>query len=166
MQEFSKPNSDTANELESTVLHKEALDIQDYIKEQLIPLLDKSYQNAKNHLKGPTRKYAYSIRKSLIDLIDGSDTVSLVRYPEQEFDMTFFEASYQMVYCLNRIYFFVVELKSNTNTSDSSVMNTIKRLIKDIKLMQDDIFKLAENSRNFEKPLSWWKWSVKSINLG
>lgn len=154
MHEFNESKLEIANEAESPMLHRESLDIQNYVKEQLIPLLDKSYQNAKNHLKGPTRKYAYSIRKSLIDLLDGNDTVSLIRYPEQEFDLTFFEASYQMVYCLNRIYFFVVELKSNTNTSDSSAMNTIKRLIKDIKLMQDDIFKLCENCRNSEKPLS------------
>ncbi|HEX9060955.1 MAG TPA: hypothetical protein VF941_12320 [Clostridia bacterium] len=154
MHGFSESKLEIANEAESVALHKENMAIQDYVKEQLIPLLDKSYQNAKNHLKGPTRKYAYSIRKSLIDLLDGSDAVSLVRYPEQEFDLTFFEASYQMVYCLNSIYFFVVELKSNTNTSDSGIMNTIKRLIKDIKLMQDDIFKLSENCRNSEKPLS------------
>jgi hypothetical protein len=113
-----------------------------YIKKYLIPTLDKNYQLVKKYLKGSSRKLVYSIRRSLIDLLDENEEIRLTRHSHKNIQIndTLYETSFIMLEYLNLLFFFSAVLKKKTLSSgDTKNENTLRKILSEVKLLQSDI---------------------------
>jgi|BioPla2DNA2_1021312.scaffolds.fasta_scaffold39203_1 hypothetical protein len=134
LQELTNVNLDANLSRVDFIYNMEMLkqeDLSSYVYEFLLPNLQKSYNYAKEHLPGKTRKNIYNVQKYLADLIDDQEYVKLsINSDNDSIYYTKHESLFLLVENLNRIYFFSAILRSKIKDSFSNYTIALRNLMK------------------------------------
>lgn len=118
------------------------LETEHYIKDTLLPLLEKNYQETKAYLKGSTRKRVYGVKKALIDLLGGDDEIRIIRHVRKCHSLSskMYESLFLMMESLNIIYFFLVAMKNKIPCTESNthIHLKIRKAINETKALQNE----------------------------
>lgn len=124
-------------------------DFEIYIKNILLPILEKSYQDFKEFIKNKSRFHVYNMKKILVDMLEGKEVVKIPRQTEETgriFSKN--EAAFQMLESLSLIYLFATIVKTKTTYDGTGISEShikLTRLIREIRALEADIYAMLES---------------------
>ncbi len=125
----------------------EPYDMENYVRDFLLPNLQQSYNHAKEYIPNNTKRNIYTVKKHLADLIENEEVVRISTTEDYEIsDLSKYGAAYLICESLNNIYLFSSIMKTKIPPSDNNakLIFTLGKLSKEICPLEKEIKESVE----------------------